>query len=334
MVMTTVCIFGPSLSHELETIGYYLRLSGADVVFVTKSTGDERSEHPWSLQRVAAQNHKVRWISDEPERVDLLIAEAFVDPQYRRSRDLWISRSQDVAFLFPHVGMTVKRQIAYLLKSWPHSVTASTAIFFGDRRNSFDSWSPSFQRRKFYSPYLHPQVFFDEPLKQVFADFSAREARQYAIGFMGNKNPKERAAILTECRRAIEQVKATSFWVEYGDTEHHKALTSEQFFSSLGQMDFCLCPTGWSRWTHRVVESLCRGAIPILEDAHLYGLDLQDSVNCIIVKDGDWYRSVKVALSLPLEELQNLRLNVINLRDKMLMPTDAARRFSGQFKID
>lgn len=330
--MTTACIFAPSLSHELETIGYFFRLSGVDVIFATKPTGDERSEHPWSLQRLTAQNHKVRWISDEPERVDLLIAEAFMDPQYRTSLGSWISRSKEVALLFPHVGMTVKRQAAYLLKSWPHSVTARTAMFFGDRRNSFEAWSPSLQKRTFFAPYLHPQLFSDQSLAQVFADFSVEDTRPYAIGFMGNRNPKERSIILAECRRAIEQAKAAPFWIEYGDTEHGSALTPEQFISTLGQMDFCLCPTGWSRWTHRVVESLCRGAVPILEDAHLYGLGLQDSVNCIMVKDGDWYRSVKAALSLSLEDRQNLRLNVMNLRDKMLMPTEAARRFSGQFK--
>ena len=333
MAMTKVCLFAPSLSHELETIGYFFRSSGVDVVFITEPTGDDRSEHPWSLQRVAAQNHKVRWISDQPESGDLLIAEALVDPRYRRSRDSWISRSKEVAFLFPHVGTTVKRQIAYLLKSWPHSVTARTAIFFGDRRNAFDAWSPTFQRRAFYSPHLHPQLFSDEPLNQVFADFNIMEARQYAIGFMGNKNPRERSTILAECRRAIEQAKAQSFWIEYGDNEHQDALTPEQFISRLGEMDFCLCPTGWSRWTHRVVESLCRGAIPILQDAHLYGLDLQDSVNCIMVKNGDWYSSVKAALNLPIADLQNMRRNIIDLREKMLVPSRAAQHFSGQFKI-
>lgn len=333
MILTTVCIFAPSLTHELETIGYFFRLGGVEVIFATRPTGDERSEHTWSLQRVTAQNHKVQWISDEPESVDLLIAEPFVDAQYQGNRDFWISRSKEVAFLFPHAGMTVKRRIAYLLRSWPHSVTARTAIFFGDRRNSFDAWSPTLQRRAFYSPYLHPQLFSDEPLNQVFADFSVNETRQYAIGFMGNKNPKERSTILAECRRAIDQAKAKSFWIEYGDNEHQNALTPKQFMSTLGQMDFCLCPTGWSRWTHRVVESLCRGAVPILEEAHLYGLGLQDSVNCILVKDGDWYSSVKAALSLSIEDIQKLRKNIIDLRDKMLMPSGAAQRFSEQFRI-
>lgn len=60
---------------------------------------------------------------------------------------------------------------------------------------------------------------------------------------------------------------------------------------------------------------------------------LQDSVNCIMVKDGEWYSSVTAAPSLPIEDLKNLQRNVIDLRDKMLMPSGAARRFSGQFKI-
>jgi hypothetical protein len=330
--MTTVCIFAPSLGHELETIGYFFRSSGVEVIFATRPTGDDRSEHPWSLKRVFEQKHKVRWVSDEPEKVDLLIAEAFVDPQYIGKRNIWISHSKEAAFIFPHVGMTVKRRVAHLLKSWPCSVTVRTAIFYGDRRDSCDAWSPTLQRRTFFSPYLHPQLFSDEPLNQVFSDFSVNEPRPYAIGFMGNMNPKERSTILAECRRAIEGAKARSFWIEYGDNEHQNALTPEQFISTLGQMDFCLCPTGWSRWTHRVVESLCRGAIPILQDAHLYGLGLQDSVNCIMVRGNDWYGSVKAALSLPIEDLHNLRRNVFDLRKKMLIPSVAAQRFSGQFK--
>lgn len=330
--MTSVCIFAPGLSHELETIGYFFRSSGVGVTFATRATGDERSEHPWSLKRVVEQNHKVRWVSDEPEKVDLLIAEAFVDPQYIARRNVWISHSRRAAFIFPHVGMSAKRRVAHLLRSWPYSVTVRTAIFFGDRRASLDAWSSTLQKRTFFSPYLHPQLFSDESLNRVFSDFSVNEARPYAIGFMGNKNPTERSAILAECRRAIEGANARSFWIEYGDSEHHNALTPEQFVSTLGQMDFCLCPTGWSRWTHRVVESLCRGAIPILQDAHLYGLSLQDSVNCIVVKDDDWYGSVKAALSLPIEDLHRLRRNVMELREKMLTPSVAAQRFSGQFK--
>jgi hypothetical protein len=104
--MTTVCIFAPDLNHELETIGFYLRLSGADVVFATQPTGNERSEHPWSLQRLR-QTQNLRWISDEPNRIDLLISEAFIEAKYMKQRAHWASLANEVAFLFPRRGMTL-----------------------------------------------------------------------------------------------------------------------------------------------------------------------------------------------------------------------------------
>jgi hypothetical protein len=330
--MTTVCIFAPDLNHELETIGFYFRLSGAKVIYATQPNGNERSEHPWSLQRVKP-TYNLRWISDEPISSDLLILDAFIDPQHAEQRAIWASHSKKLAFLFPHRGMTSKRRIGHLLRSWPHSMTARTAIFFGDRRLSFDTLSPAFQSRTFYPPYLHPQLFADEALSQIFADFCMIGRRTYPIGFMGNKNPRERSIALAECRRAIEQAGAQSFWIEYGDDEHQNSLTAEQFISTLGNMDFCLCPAGWSGWTHRVVESLCRGAIPILPDPHLYGLQLRDLVNCISVKGDDWYGSVKYALSLSVHELQEMRKNVLNLRDTLLVPSAASRRFCEQFRI-
>jgi hypothetical protein len=330
--MTTVCIFAPDLHHELETIGFYFRLSGADVVFATQPNGNERSEHPWCLQRLR-QTQNLRWISDEPSRIDLLISEAFIEPQYAAQRANWGTQANELAVLFPHRGMTLKRRVGYLWRSWPHSVTAKTAIFFGDRRQSLDTLPPAFQKRTFYAPYIHPQLFADEALSQIFADFCVMDCRRHPIGFMGNKNPRERSIALAECRRAIDHAGAQSFWIEYGDDEHHNALTPEQFISALGQMDFCLCPAGWSGWTHRVVESLCRGAIPILPDPHLYGLGLRDSVNCISVKGGNWYGSVKNALSMPVHKLQEMRRNVLDLRDTLLMPSAASRRFCRQFLI-
>jgi hypothetical protein len=124
---------------------------------------------------------------------------------------------------------------------------------------------------------------------------------------------------------------ADAVWIEYGDDEHHKALTSEQFISTLGEMDFCICPTGWARWTHRVIESLCRGAIPILQDTHLYGLGLVDGVNCILVKNNDWFDTVKQALNLPISTLEEMRRNVLALR-AMLVPSAASHRFQSQFQ--
>jgi hypothetical protein len=87
--MTTICIFAPVLYHALETIGFHFQSSGSNVIFATRQDGDERSEHPWVLQRVR-QIHEARsdcgasterpyWIGfignrDPPERRRILKA--------------------------------------------------------------------------------------------------------------------------------------------------------------------------------------------------------------------------------------------------------------------
>lgn len=331
--MATVCVFAPNLFHALETIGFYFGSSGFDVVFATVQNGDDRSEHPWSLQRVR-QTQEVRSISDNPGRYDLLIADAFMDVKYSGDLVRWSSHADQRAFLFPHDGTTFKRRGGHLLRYWPNSLTARTAIFIGDRRLTIDTISPAFQRRVFYPPYIHPQLLADEPLRQVFADFSTIEDRHFSIGFLGNRNPPERERILAECRRAVDQTDARALWGVYGDDEHHKAFSPQEYIGALGKMDFCICPGGWGgNWTHRVVESLCRGAIPILPDPHLYGLGLQDSKTCLTVGGDDWNAVVSRALRLPHSTIQEMRANVLALRDDMLTPSAASRRFSEQFGI-
>jgi hypothetical protein len=319
--------------HALETIGFYFRLSGAEVIVATQPNGDERTEHPWCLRRLR-QTQNVCSISDEPRKCDLLIADAFMDAQYAARRARWASHADELAFLFPHDGATVRRRAAHLLRSWPHSLMAGTAIFVGDRRLSLDTVPPAFQRRAFYFPYLHPGLLTDEQLRRVFAVFRAVESRQYRIGFIGNRNPPERQGVLAECQRAIDQagLRTQTLWVEYGDDDLQRGLTPEKYIAALGQMDFCICPAGWGRnWTHRVIEGLCRGSIPILPDAHLYGLGLRDSVNCLAVKGGDWHGAVMTALHLPLHKVQAMRRNVLNLRDTLLVPSAASHRFCDQF---
>jgi hypothetical protein len=36
--------------------------------------------------------------------------------------------------------------------------------------------------------------------------------------------------------------------------------------------------------THRTIEALVRGSIPIIEDRQVYGLELDDGKNCIVAE--------------------------------------------------
>lgn len=332
--MASICIFAPNLFHALETIGFYFDTCGSDVLFATRQDGDERSEHPQSLLRVR-QTQKVRLITDKPSNFDLLIADAFVDLKYVDELSRWAARANQLAFLFPHDGTTIKRRAGHLLRYWPHSVKARTAVFVGDRRLTFDTVPPVFQRRVFYPPYVDPRFLNEQLLPPVLSDVSICEHRQYSIGFIGNRSPPERERILAQCRQAVDLRDPRVLWMEYGINEPQKVLPPNQYIETLERMDFSLCPAGWGgNWTHRAVESLCRGAIPILPDAHLYGLGLQDSETCLTVRGTDWNGAISRALQLPKNKIREMRAKILSLRDNLLPPSAISRRFCEQFRIE
>lgn len=323
-----VCIFAPEIGPEVETIAFYCQLAGATTIIAIHPDGERHSPHNF---RRALRNNTTIPVSDNPITVDVLIADAFTRPQYKSQLSNWSKHATETALLYPHDGMTFKRRVGHIVKGWPVSAKSRTAIFFGDRRLSLDAVSVTFQRRAFFLPYLHPQTFTDAGLAaQALSEVEISAQRPYTFGFMGNKGPQQRSDILTLCKSAVGD--ASCLWLEYGDDEHHLALEPDQFMSKLTEMDFCICAPGWLLWTHRVIESICRGAVPILQDLHLYGLELRDSVNCIEVKNNDWPSAIQRANRMPFERICAMRQACLQVRDRLLTPMVAATRFLEQFK--
>ena len=64
------------------------------------------------------------------------------------------------------------------------------------------------------------------------------------------------------------------FWHEYSDASPI-GLDPAEFVRRLTDSDFTLCPRGYSRVTHRPVEALLRGSVPVIaaDEIDLYGID-------------------------------------------------------------
>src|SRR5262249_51778236 len=92
----------------------------------------------------------------------------------------------------------------------------------------------------------------------------------------------------------------------------------------------CISPPGWGAFTHRTIEALVRGSIPIIEDPRVYGLELRDNDNCIIARPDDWGAAVQRALKMDEEEIRRIRRNVIGLREKQLLDDRAVEHFESQ----
>ncbi|GAG43580.1 unnamed protein product, partial [marine sediment metagenome] len=125
----------------------------------------------------------------------------------------------------------------------------------------------------------------------------------------------------------LSEDKVNVLWIEYDNQSSTRGLNPALYAEALGQADFCICPLGWGgNWTHRVPESLLRGAIPVLEDEKRYNIGLEDMENCLTAKSGNWAKVIKKAYELDSEKVRNMRLNILSLRERYLLPKAAASR--------
>jgi hypothetical protein len=93
---------------------------------------------------------------------------------------------------------------------------------------------------------------------------------------------------LAQCKAALAGAESRVKWHEYGGWESSvpRGIEPMDYVQVLSDMDFCLSPPGWDWYTHRTVEALVRGSIPVIEDPQVYGLDLADGENCIVAGIG------------------------------------------------
>ena len=89
----------------------------------------------------------------------------------------------------------------------------------------------------------------------------------------------------------------------------------------LTRSDFTLCPPGYSLVTHRPMEALLRGSIPVfnVNELDLYDIGLVDGVNCITVRDNRWDTAVGQLMDLNHDKLQKMRINIRDMLEKHLL---------------
>jgi hypothetical protein len=101
----------------------------------------------------------------------------------------------------------------------------------------------------------------------------------------------------------------------------------QQWPAMLRDCDFCLCPPGAERKTHRVIESLLQGAIPILDCPDDYDIGLIDGVNCLVALHGDWSGAVQRALACERTKIVLMRRAIADLVHRHLNEQAMARRW-------
>lgn len=171
---------------------------------------------------------------------------------------------------------------------------------------------------------VHSQFLHDEQLFHLMhaRDWDPAAPRPFLVNFLGCRDPEIRATTIDAARSSLDEsargngVLSTrfgkpAFWHEYTNAAP-VGLEPRKFLAVLAQSDFTLCPRGYSLVTHRPVEALLRGSIPVLaaNELDLYGFVLRHGENCFAVEDGRWAEAVAELARVDERELVRMRSNI------------------------
>jgi hypothetical protein len=189
---------------------------------------------------------------------------------------------------------------------------------------------------------VHSLFLLDPRLRELMfaADWEPQRKRPVRLNFIGTPSPDSRARMLHELEAILSRpgLSVTRTPDQAGDILwlNGVAVPMDQFCRFLTDSDYTLCPPGHIRLTHRVVEALVRGSIPILEkdELPLYELGLEPGKNCVAVPSGRWKETVAATLDTDQATAIGMRANILKMREKVLTADASNRRLCRQLGVN
>jgi hypothetical protein len=100
------------------------------VRIVTNFKSDDTGEHPWSLCRLERTNCELVEIASPPKKSDLFIFNLVRPGHIPTEVTAWRAKSAEAAFLLSSIFYEYyKDRLRALVRSWPHYLDASHAIY-------------------------------------------------------------------------------------------------------------------------------------------------------------------------------------------------------------
>lgn len=184
-----------------------------------------------------------------------------------------------------------------------------------------------------HSHFLHDETAF----RAIHAlDWDVESPRPILANFLGSLDPVSRRRILdgvrpfflgSDGRGFLQNGNKSLFWHEYTDARPD-TLEPLEFLRVLSRSDFTLCPPGYSLVTHRPMEALLRGSIPVLHarELDLYDIGLADGVNCIAVRAGSWPETLARVQGMAEDTIVGIRQNIHAMLKNLLQYDVSSRR--------
>jgi hypothetical protein len=192
----------------------------------------------------------------------------------------------------------------------------------------------------------HSQFIHDDELFRAMhaRDWDPDARRPILANFLGSQDPAIRKHALDGVRALFQSPDGTSNaiagnksmrWHEYSDAAAI-GLDPREFVNVLSNSDFTLCPRGYSVVTHRPIEALLRGSIPVLseDELDLYGVELKDRENCIGVQNGRWRQTVERLAQIQEPEIARMRARIHAMFDDFLNYPAMAKRIRARVGME
>ena len=203
-----------------------------------------------------------------------------------------------------------------------------------------------FKSRRAVGFDAHSQFIHDDELFRAMhaRDWDPDARRPILANFLGSQDPEIRKRVLDSVRPLFQSQGGTSSpiasnksmrWHEYSDAAAI-GLDPREFVNVLSNSDFTLCPRGYSLVTHRPIEALLRGSIPVLseDELDLYGVELEDADNCIGVQDGRWRQAVERLAQMQEPEIGRMRARIHAMFDDFLNYPAMAKRIRARVGME
>lgn len=209
--------------------------------------------------------------------------------------------------------------------------------------------------------FVHPNFLREQPLfREMFeGNCVPQSPRPIRLVFSGNPDPASRrqlidgvfrsvqafpgAVVLRHYEELAQRQKANggplALWMVRGDSNDPKwylrqdVVPPAKWPGVLRQCDFVFCPPGYEKKTHRVIEALLQGVIPILDCPEEYEIGLIDGKNCLQVSTGRWKEAVERALGMKSEEVIRMRAAAMDIRNAFLLPDAAGRNWLAKLGV-
>ena len=300
-----------------------------------------------------------------PPQVDVLMFEiSSLRPRFRQGLTLWQKHAARVIAWNSNEHESsfwenLRGELACMKHYWEFLPRVKSVIVSAGRTKLRPTAMVCRAVRQGY--FAHPIFFREQPLfREMFeGDCAWQNSRAVRLVFSGNPEPASRRQLIDEVFRAVQAFPGigilrhyeglmdrrhvnggpVALWMVRGDSSDPKwymrqdVVPPAKWPGVLRQCDFVFCPPGYEKKTHRVIESLLQGVIPILDCPEEYEIGLADGKNCLKVFAGSWKDAVKRALGMKSEDVIKMRAAVKEIRNAYLLPAAAGRRWLAKLEV-